>query len=281
MMGIAKWSAAAVLFFVVLWALWIYFEPISSTVNAYVENGDFVTLEARYTPEEILEAQRSSLLGGNARSYKGISTKYLPYLLLEVKYAGSDKKTREGIVLWSLFDGEILLNTENGQRTHGYFDAISNNATANDYKILQSLSRNGGVLAVEQLQRELRLEEEALENWIASARMKHLITQKGNFLQLHFQNPKLVITPQSIIAQRVVTKPYSQADWLPKKFSRSQIESSAKAAFGSDFTVRTAQEIYLPVFSIEVQNPDGSTLTSYWNPLNGQQLNQGYLGYRY
>ncbi|MFA6917199.1 MAG: hypothetical protein WC222_12465 [Parachlamydiales bacterium] len=279
-MGFAKWSAAALLFSVMLWALWIYFDPISSTLNAYVENGDFITLEARFTQEEILEAQRNVLLGGNTRSYKGISTKYLPYLLLEVKYTGQDKKTREGMVLWSLFDGEILLNTETGQRTHGYFDAISNNATGNDYRILQSLSRSGGVLAIDQLQRELRLEEEAVENWIASARTKHLITQKGNILQLHFQNPKLVVTPQSTIVQRVVTKPYSQADWLPKKFTRSQIEVSAKAAFGNDFSVRAAQEIYLPVFSIEVQNPDGSTLTSYWNPLNGQQISQGYLGYR-
>lgn len=279
-MDLIKWSGAAVLFSVVLWAFWIYFEPISSTVNAYIENGDFITLEARYSPEEILEAQKTTLLGSNARTYKGLYTKYLPYLLLEVKYTGQDKKTREGAVLWSLFDGEILLNTESGQRTHGYFDAITNHASSNDYKILLTLSRHGGSMAIDQLQRELRIEEEAIESWIASAQTKHLVTQRGNLVQLHFQNPKLTVSPQSTIAQRVVTKPYSQADWLPKKFSRAQIETCAKAAFGSDFTVRSSQEIYLPVFSIEVQNPDGSTLTSFWNPLNGQKISQGYLGYR-
>lgn len=271
-MGYAKWAIVTIVAFLAAAALWIYFEPISNTLVAYVENGDFLTLEARYSPEEILEAQKTTLLGGNARSYKSVSTKYHPYLLLEVKYTSPDKKTREGVVLWSLVDGEILLNTENGDRTHGYRDAIMNSATRNDYKILHTLARHGGTLAIEQLKHELRLEEDTVDNWIASARSKHLVFQKGNLVQLHFQNPKLVLSPQTTIAQRIVTKPYGQADWLKKQLNRSTIENNAKAAFGSDFTVRSAQEIYLPLFSIEVLNPDGSVMTSYWNPLNGQQV---------
>ncbi len=271
-MGYAKWAIAAFVLVLILTGAWFYFEPISNTLVSYVENGDFLTLEARYTPEEILEAQKTTLLGGNARSYKSVSTKYHPYLLLEVKYTSPDKKSREGVVLWSLVDGEILLNSDTGERTHGYRDAIMNSATRNDYKILHTLARHGGTLAIEQLQRELRLEEDTVDSWIASARGKHLVTQKGNLVQLHFQNPKLVLAPNSLIVQRLVTKPYGQADWLKKQFSRSIIEAHAKAAFGSDFSVRSAQEIYLPLFSIEVLNPDGSVMTSYWNPLNGQQV---------
>lgn len=280
-MGYAKWGAFAAVLAVLSLGFWIYFEPISNSLVAYVENGDFLTLEARYSPEEILESQKTVLLGGNARSYKSVLTRYHPYLLLEVKYTSPDKKTREGVVLWSLVDGEILLNTDTGERTHGYRDAISNDATRNDYKLIHTIAKHGGVLAVEQIQRELRLEEETVDSWISSARSKHLVTQKGNFVQLHFQNPKLILSPQSVITQRVVTKPYGQADWLQKKFTRAQIERNAKAAFGSDFTVRSSQEIYLPLFSIEVLNPDGSVMTSLWNPLNGRQVLSVVPGIKY
>lgn len=260
----AKWVIAMALASLAIWTVWHHLD--------YVENGDFLTLEARYTPDEILDAQRTRLLGGSARSFKNVSIKYHPYLMLEVKYLSPDKQSREGNVLWSLYDGEILLNSETGDRTHGYHDAIVNQATRNDYKLLHALAKQGGALPLDQLQRELRLDEDGIDNWVNSARTKHLVTQKGNAIQLHFQNPKLVLTPQSIIAQRVVTKPYAQADWLPKRFSSSQIQAGAKAAFGSDFSVRSTQEIYLPLFSVEVLNPDGSVMTSYWNPLNGRQV---------
>ena len=54
--------------------------------------------------------------------------------------------------------------------------------------------------------------------------------------------------------------------------SSSQIQKIAKAAFGDDFTVRNTTEVYLPVYSIEVLNPDGSTFTTYWNALTGDRM---------
>jgi len=49
---------------------------------------------------------------------------------------------------------------------------------------------------------------------------------------------------------------------------------TAKAAFGDDFAIRKTTEIFLPVYSIVVQNPDGSHMTTYWNALNGKNIDQ-------
>jgi hypothetical protein len=251
--------------------LWRH-EEVRGLLQAYVENGDFLTLEVRQSPEEVMEAQRSHLIGNLPRTYQRSTLKYHPYLLLEVKYTTADKKTQEGVVLWSLVDGEILLDTDTWERTHGYYDAISSRASREDFKMLHALARHNGQLTLEQLQRELRLDEESLESQANSVKSKQLVIQKGNTLQLHFQNPKLIITPRTAISQRLVTKPYGQAQRLPKRFSTAQIEDAAKAAFGSDFAVRASHEVLLPFYAIEVLNTDGSVMTSYWNALTGQRI---------
>ena len=63
---------------------------------------------------------------------------------------------------------------------------------------------------------------------------------------------------------------------MPKRFRTSQIETTAKAAFGNDFAIRKTTEIFLPVYSIVVQNPDGSQMTTYWNALNGKKLSASF-----
>ena len=45
-----------------------------------------------------------------------------------------------------------------------------------------------------------------------------------------------------------------------------------EAVFGDDFAIRQTHEIYLPVYSLAIQNTDGSYQTTYWNALNGLRL---------
>ena len=82
------------------------------------------------------------------------------------------------------------------------------------------------------------------------------------------------MTPETKIDQWLVSKPVKNAKRLSKKLRSSQIESVAKAAFGNDFTIRRTSEIFLPVYNIVVQNPDGSQTTTYWNALNGKRFSQ-------
>jgi hypothetical protein len=272
-----KYALIGIFLLLIIWWAFNDGKSFFHQISHYVENGEVQTLEARYSPEQIMEQHRAELLGNTQRSYKDPVTAYYPYLLMDVKYIGSDRKPKEGAILWGMVDGEMVLNTDNWEQTHGFEDAINANATANDFKILNNLARSNGSMTRDQLQKELQLEDAIIEAWIESAKQKHLIVLKGNEVILHFENPKISVAPQTKMNHLPVSKSFSLAQKMGSKYSQSQIERVAKASFGTEFTIRNASEVYLPVYRIEVLNPDGSILTSYWNALNGQRLNPKYL----
>ena len=247
-----------------------------SLLEQYIDNGEILTFEARYTPERILD-QFSKELALGEKTFQRSELKFYPYAFLDVKYSTADKRTKEGVLLWSLFDGEMVINCETWENTHGFEDAINAQATRNDFKILNALAKNKGKASLEQLQRDLQVEADILQPWLDESKAKYLVVQKGNEIQLHFQNPRLLVVPQTSIMQSIVTKPYSQAQKMPRNYSFNQIEKTAQAAFGQDFTIRNKKELFLPVYSIEILNPDGSVLTTEWNALNGQRMIPRYL----
>lgn len=254
---------------------WLYYNH--EWIGSYVENSDFLTLEARYSSDQIMNANRNELLVDEQHTYQEPTLKFYPYLLMEVKYTQGDRNTREGVVLWGMVDGEMVINADTWEKTHGFEDAISANATTNDFKVLNALAKGNGALTRDQLQKALHVEQETLEPWIQAAKDKRLIVIRGNLVQLHFQNPKILVSPQTKITQSLVTKPYNHAQRVAKKYSKSEIVRTAEAAFGNDFTVRNAREVFLPVYNIEVLNPDGSILTRSFNALNGRAITPRYL----
>jgi len=257
-------------------ALYFSQEHVTGIVQQYVENGEMTTLKAKYTADQIMESNRKELLVDSQHTYREAGLKYHPYALMEVKYTQSDKKPREGMILWSLVDGEIVINTESWDKTHGFEDAINADANRNDFKLMLALAKQRGAATLEQLQKELRIEKETLSAWIESASSKHLVVQKGNEVQLHFQDPKILVQPETKMTDLIVKKPYNHTQRVSNKYTFSQIQKIGKAAFGDDFSVRSSTEVFLPVYSIEVQNPDGSTFISYWNALTGQKLAPRY-----
>lgn len=238
----------------------------------YIDNRDIITLEAQFLPEKIFELHRQELIGNQKRTLSNTTLKYYPYLLLNVKYP-DQQQTREGVLLWGMNDGEMILNTEAWETSHGFRDCLECRANRNDFKILQALARRQGSISIEDLQKDLHIEREMMSSWINEAKQKHLIIQKNNILQLHFENPKLLVTPQTKIKQPLVTKPIGDGKKISKLFDKNQIISIIKAAFGSDFSIRSEQEIFLPVYSFEILNPDGSIQTSEWNAVTGMILN--------
>jgi len=257
--------------------LWYNDSPIKDAFSQYIENGEILTFEAKYSPEQLIENNRRLLLGDNQRTLKDSSLKYTPYLLMDVKYIQADKKTREGVVLWGMVDGEMVLNSDTWERSHGFEDAINAGATQQDFKIIHILAKSKGYLSKDEIRRDLQLDSDVIDPWLDSARQKHLIVQKGNDIQLHFEDPRIPSIPQTKFKQWIVSKPYNYGQRVGKKYSRSQIEKISKAAFGQDFTIRNAKEVYLPIYSIEVANPDGSVMTSFWNALTGERINPSYL----
>jgi hypothetical protein len=228
----------------------------------------------RYSASQIMEKHRRVLLKDNRHRYLEPVLEFYPYSLLEVKYTTADHKTHESVILWDMTDGEMVMNTKNWEKTHGFGDCIEADATVQEFKVLNLLAKKGGAVDREGLIKSLNVENEILDSWVESCRKKKLIIQAGNQYRLHFQNPRLKTLPETNVDERLVTKPHKDAIRLPRLYSISQIEKIARAAFGHDFAIRKKADIYLPVHSIIVQNPDGSVHTSHWNALNGQRMSR-------
>lgn len=262
---------------VATWWLLEHNPNIYGVLGQYIDNGEILTLEARYTPEQIVEHFDREFIANGDRAFQNASLRFYPYALLDVKYSSSDKKTREGVLLWSLVDGEMVIDCKSWEKSHGFEDAINAQASRTDFKVLNALARKQGKASFEQLQHDLQVEANLLQQWIDGTKAKHLVLQKGNEVQLHFEDPRILVMPQTSISECMVTKPYSQAQKVHRNYSFNQIEKTAHAAFGPEFTVRSKKEIYLPVYAIEILNPDGSLLTTEWNALNGKRIMPKYL----
>lgn len=260
-----------------LYSIWEANPNVRSTIGQYIDNGDIKTLEVRFTPEKIMELYGKDLLSQGERSFQKAELKFYPHTLLDVKYSTADNRTKEGILLWSLVDGEMVINCDRWETTHGFQDAINAQANRNDFKILNVLEKSKGKLTVDQLQKELQVEEEIFLPWLETSKEKYLVVQKGNEVQLHFQNPRLFVTPQTKMTQCTVSKPYNYAQKVSRRYSTSQIEKIARAAFGQDFTIRSQEAVFLPVYSIEILNPDGSIRTAEFNAVTGTPVILGTL----
>lgn len=251
---------------------WIYFPGFRSKIEDFLSSKTFQTLEVRYSAETIMDAHRKELLKDGDHVFLEPTLKFVPYLLLDVKYIRTQEKTGEGVILWGLVDGEMVINTGTWEKTHGFTDCIASNASRYEFKIINALASRGGSWDRDGLSKFLNIENNVLDTWVDSCRKKSLIVQTGNTYRLHLQNPKLQVIPETKLDQWLVTKPTKHALRVKKRYRSAQIETIAKAAFGNDFAIRKTTEIFLPVYSIVVQNPDGSQMTSYWNALNGKRL---------
>lgn len=272
-------STRYLLFFAAAFAtfLWLYTTDGSYSVEKYVHNGDLVTLETRYSAEELMEKHKDELIGNSGRTFQEPSVQFHPYLLLNVKYCDKNHKTKQSVLIWSQMDGEMVLNTETWEQTRGFAEAINAGATPLEFSLLNSLAESRGFLTKERLQKDLSLDPEPLLALLESLKSKQLIVVKGNEVSLHFENPKFNVPPQTKLTAALVTKPYRDGKKLSAKYGRSKIEKIAKAAFGTDFTILDSEEIYLPVLRISMQNSDGSLLITDWNAITGSKIQRGIV----
>lgn len=241
-------------------------------VMEFVDSGNFHTLEARFTAEQIMDINRRNLLKDERHKFLAPSIRFSPYLLMEVKYSNTNTETGEGIILWDLLDGEMVLNTNHWEKTHGFSDCINANIEKNEFKVINALVQKGGVSDRENLLRSLQIENDVLSAWLESCRRKKLVVQAGGQYRLHLQKPRLTVKPETVIDDRLVTKSYKSSERMPKRFSHNQIKRIAESAFGQDFAIRHTLAVYLPIYCITIENPDGSVHSSYWNAINGRQL---------
>jgi hypothetical protein len=250
---------------------------VRNKVEEVFNAGNFHTLEIRYTADQIMQSHRRELLKDNRHRFLDPSIKFLPYLLLEVKYSNAKNKTKEGVILWDLTDGEMVIDTKNWEKTHGFGDCIMAGADPQEFKVINVIADHGGKADREDLIKALRVDNAILDGWIDSCRRRKLIVQTGNYYRLHLEHPRLQTTPSTKLDERLVTKPHRNANRLSRRFSLSQIERLTLAAFGPEFAIRKSTDIFLPVHCLVVQNPDGSIHFSHWNALNGKRISSHFI----
>ncbi len=250
---------------------------LKSKVEEILNTGSFNTLEVRYSAAQIMDAHHRQLLKDNRHKFLEPSMKFYPYLLMEVKYSYSNKKTKETLILWDLNDGEMVIETRNWKKTHGFGDCIYANTDLHEFQVINALASKGGSATHEALIKKLHVENEVLNAWVESCKNKKLIVQSGSKYRLHLEKPLFQSVPSTKIDERLMTKPHRNTERVSNRFSLSQIEKISRAAFGSDFAIRKTVDLYLPVHCIVVQNPDGSIHTSHWNALNGKQMHSHFI----
>lgn len=233
-----------------------------------INTGAIHSLEARFSAEQIKEKGRLA-----TKPHQ----KFLPYLLMEVKFTNKDFKTEEGIILWDLFYGEMVIDTKSWSKTHGFADCINANADRYEYQILKAIAKNKGKASRQALMAALNLEYKLLDAWIDRAQKKKLIVPQGNNYRIHLQNPVIDVKPLTSISNPLVTKTFNHSDRISRRYSPKQIARAAEAAFGSDFAIRSSHEVYLPIYSVTTQKSDGSYQTTHWNAVNGKRIHNSNL----
>ena len=103
-------------------------------------------LERRFSADSLMKAHKKNLLKDSRYAFLQPKLTYHPYLLLEIKYSRSQERTGEGFILWSLLDGEMVINAKTWEKTHGFADCITSKATSHPneleiiYELRQALS---------------------------------------------------------------------------------------------------------------------------------------------
>ncbi|MCH9632919.1 MAG: hypothetical protein S4CHLAM6_12650 [Chlamydiae bacterium] len=247
-------------------------DTVDEYISQYVDSKSFATLEVRYSANSIMENNKETLLKDEFHKYSTPELHFYPYMLMEVKYSKNNNTTSEGVILWDLDDAEFVISTTTWQKTHGFEDCITARVDHNDFKVINALAFNGGQLSRKDLSDRIRIENEVLDRWLESCRKKKIVVQSGNGFRLHLEKPRIAIRPETTLDHHLVTQTIKNVKQRPRRYTMRQVEKVAYLAFGADFTIKKSTEIYLPVYKIDVKNPDGSLLTTYWNALTGLQI---------
>lgn len=262
-------SLLALLLLIWLWfqipLWWVRLEPS-------MPYKEITLFEPRFTSEQVMQSQGGQNLFQESEDLSQAQVELFPYLLMEVKYLRGDKSL-ESTVLWSLNQGEILLDTTQWEMTHGYYDCLIHGAGQDEMTIINALANKGGTLDRESLLRMVHRDGDEVDDWIHRCIKKQLIVQIGNIYKLHLQNPKLALEPKTKINVPLRKKRLAFNKVITPKYRPQAIVALAHASFGSGFSIRRQQLVYLPVYSILAKFSDASTATTKWNAHTGHLMN--------
>lgn len=244
---------------------------LKDQVTKLIPTHSYTSFEPRFTANQIMKSTQPNPESKHEQ-FGECSLTFYPFLLMEVKFTRSDFSTGEGIILWDLIDGEMVLDTETWEKSHGFADCINVHADHYELKILNILAKNENEASRHILSQEMNMENATLDHWLDRCLKKKLIVHHQGVYRIHLEKPKMHFIPITDIKIPLITKTSKHPEKLKKHFSSTQVMRTAEAAFGSNFAIRQARDVYLPIYCTKLKNKDGSFQSIYWNSLNGKQL---------
>jgi hypothetical protein len=253
------------------WA-WQNSHDVKAYLDDFSNESSILTFELPTSSEEFVQKHQKELLKDQNHALGQVGVKFLPFLLFDVKYTNDSKNTEESKLIWNLENGEMVLDTESFETTHGFEDCINAKATDDDFRIMHALHDHGGSLAKEALCKDVGLDYDLVNYRLDILRKKQLVVVRGDSVRIHLQSPLFKVQPRTKISHHFVIKAVEAKNQIQPVYSKDQVRKIAKAAFGQDFAIRKEELVFVPIFQIEVLNPDGSILKTYWNALNGKRI---------
>jgi hypothetical protein len=229
------------------------------------------TFELAIKPDDLLKAH-ASLLSTKEHSFGQVTALYSPHLLLQVKYAKNGKETSSSSMLWDLVQGELVLGTDSFLKTRGFSDCLQSQASAEDFRILHMLVKAGGSLTKGSITQDSGMEEGVVSERIESLRKRHLVSLSGDIVHLHVESPLLKVDPATTMKRPFVHKETTRGSLLQSTYSEREVQNLVEAAFGKDLAILSSNVIYVPLYELPVQNPDGSIRRTYWNAISGKEV---------
>jgi len=256
-------------------AFWIYHHEGQLQQIIMPSDRDVVieTFETAYQPEELI-AKNGRLLPTKQHSFGTVTLFFSPYLLVQGKYSPDGRSSQPASMLWDMTDGELVLDTNSFDHTQGFSDCLMSSANADDFRILHTLTKRGP-LSKEAITKELGSEDAVICDRIESLKKRHLVIVSGDIVRLHVETPLLKVEPITGITKPFVNRHSTHGVLISTVYSKSDIETLVKAAFGPDLAIRSSRVIYIPTYEIQINNPDGSHRKTYWNGISGKEMWKG------
>lgn len=248
------------------------YPSVTDGTLTYISGKEQVGIRPVYTPEQVLDRHANALTRNGGIIAGDVEIVYIPVLLMNVKYADTFYTTGEGVLLFDLMDGEMVLNMNTYEKTHGLADCLRSKASKHECKVVSLMAKKGGQLGRESIRRGLRVDADLVDEWVDNCRQKKLIVPSGNGYRLHMQNPKLPNCPVTYVDNPLTTFRSKRFTGKKAHFEKTHIPELCSAFFGTDFGIKNDEVAYLPIYRINVEGLDKHITTLYFNSISGKPI---------
>ncbi|CCP92432.1 hypothetical protein L2BCAN1_00574 [Chlamydia trachomatis L2b/Canada1] len=241
-------------------------EKSSQLVRKISGNERLCVFERRVSEEQVLAMF--------AKDKASAELLFVPHVLMRVRFSGEEDKragSHEGAMLWSLSNGEMVLNTGSWTYSKGFRECLMLKAGKQDVQLMQVLAGMGGSASREVLSQALSMRNVRADRVIRACQKKKLIFTHDNLIYSHFQQPQPIKGCMTVFNSSPV--------WLAKPkgstvcsvvYPEDRIQNLVEMIFGDNFFILSSEQIHVPVYKVSIAASDSSVRVEYINAITGK-----------